>query len=120
MVLLQIGGANRALRGTEANEASSRSHALLQLSVEVEIHQEGGSTVIRKAKLNLVGDCTALPFPHNHSPPLPFPRLSFVGMYPIPSHPIPSHPIPYHPMYSLKTTRLVGLDQFVLSYGLFV
>ena len=53
MVLLQIGGANRALRGTEANEASSRSHELLQLSIEVEINQ-GGSTVIRKAKLNLV------------------------------------------------------------------
>jgi hypothetical protein len=58
MVLLQIGGANRALRGTEANEASSRSHALLQLSIEVEIHQEGGSTVIRKSKLNLVRPCT--------------------------------------------------------------
>ena len=54
MVLLQIGGANRAVRGTDANEASSRSHALLQLAVEVEIAQDGGSTVIRRAKLNLV------------------------------------------------------------------
>ncbi len=59
MVLLQIGGRNRALRGTEANEASSRSHALLQLNIEVEINQEGGSTVIRRAKLNLVGPRTA-------------------------------------------------------------
>jgi hypothetical protein len=57
LVLLQIGGSNRAIRGTEANEASSRSHALLQLNVEVETRQEGGSTVIRRAKLNLVRWC---------------------------------------------------------------
>ena len=54
LVLLQIGGSNRAVRGTDANEASSRSHALLQLAVEVETTQEGGSTVIRRAKLNFV------------------------------------------------------------------
>ena len=54
-MLLQQGGRNRAVRGTEYNEASSRSHALLQVSVEVETEQEGGSTVLRRAKLNMVG-----------------------------------------------------------------
>ena len=54
LVLLQVGGSNRAIRGTDANLASSRSHAMLSLSVEVENVQEGGSTVIRRAKLNLV------------------------------------------------------------------
>ena len=54
LMLLQQGGHNRAVRGTELNEASSRSHALLQVSVEVESAQEGGSTVLRRAKLNMV------------------------------------------------------------------
>lgn len=54
LMLLQVGGRNRAVRGTEYNEASSRSHALLQLSIEVETTNQGGVTVIRRAKLNLV------------------------------------------------------------------
>lgn len=58
--LLAQGGRNRAVRGTEYNEASSRSHALLQLSVEVETVQEGGSTIIRRAKLNLVRGVSAV------------------------------------------------------------
>jgi hypothetical protein len=34
--LLHSGGARRAVRGTEYNEASSRSHAILQLSIETQ------------------------------------------------------------------------------------
>eukprot|EP00948_MAST-09A_sp_MAST-9A-sp1_P002356 g2356.t1 len=46
--LLARGGRNRAVRATEYNESSSRSHAVLQLSVEM---QDGS---MRRAKLNLV------------------------------------------------------------------
>lgn len=54
LFLLQTGGRNRAVRGTEYNEQSSRSHALLQINVQVEQAQEGAATVLRRAKLNLV------------------------------------------------------------------
>jgi len=52
--LLQVGARNRKVRATEFNEASSRSHAVLQLSVEVETPSARGSTLIRRAKLTLV------------------------------------------------------------------
>ncbi|KAJ0403080.1 hypothetical protein P43SY_009147 [Pythium insidiosum] len=55
MKLLRQGNRNRAIRATEYNERSSRSHALLQLSAEVESRgAEGPTTIIRRAKLNLV------------------------------------------------------------------
>lgn len=52
--LLEVGRRNRKVRATEFNEASSRSHAVLQLAVEVETPNRRGTTVIRRAKLTLV------------------------------------------------------------------
>ncbi|GMF19707.1 unnamed protein product [Phytophthora fragariaefolia] len=53
--LLKTGNRNRTIRSTAYNEKSSRSHALLQLSIEVESRGlESATTIIRRAKLNLV------------------------------------------------------------------
>ncbi|KDO35374.1 hypothetical protein SPRG_00223 [Saprolegnia parasitica CBS 223.65] len=52
--LLQVGGQNRTIRATECNEKSSRSHALLQVNIEVESRGSESTTIIRRAKLNLV------------------------------------------------------------------
>ncbi|RLN64238.1 hypothetical protein BBJ28_00017094 [Nothophytophthora sp. Chile5] len=53
--LLKVGNRNRTIRSTECNEKSSRSHALLQLSIEVESRGlESATTIIRRAKLSLV------------------------------------------------------------------
>ncbi|ETW05509.1 hypothetical protein H310_03266 [Aphanomyces invadans] len=52
--LLHLGSKNRTIRATECNEKSSRSHALLQLSMEVESRGNERTTIIRRAKLNLV------------------------------------------------------------------
>ncbi|KAL3658827.1 hypothetical protein V7S43_016195 [Phytophthora oleae] len=53
--LLKTGNRNRTIRATAYNEKSSRSHALLQLSIEVESRGlESATTIIRRAKLNLV------------------------------------------------------------------
>ncbi|TMW62317.1 hypothetical protein Poli38472_009810 [Pythium oligandrum] len=55
MALLHTGNKHRTIRATEYNERSSRSHALLQLSIEVESRgAEGAATILRRAKLNLV------------------------------------------------------------------
>ena len=54
LLLLYQGGRHRQVRATEYNEQSSRSHAILQLSIEVEIPQSDGRVIMRKAKLNLV------------------------------------------------------------------
>lgn len=55
MALLAQGSRKRAVRATEYNEASSRSHAILQLSVTVETRRAGADRkVIRRAKLSLV------------------------------------------------------------------
>ncbi|CAM9638234.1 unnamed protein product, partial [Choristocarpus tenellus] len=52
---LDIGYANRRVRTTQYNEVSSRSHAVLQLAVEVECGSGDGTHVTyRHAKLNLV------------------------------------------------------------------
>ncbi|GBG31554.1 Kinesin-like protein [Hondaea fermentalgiana] len=54
--VLQRGARSRAIRATSYNQASSRSHAILQLRVETE-EQLGGisdSRVLRSAKLNFV------------------------------------------------------------------
>ena len=53
LTLLQAGTKTRALRSTEMNDVSSRSHAVLQLSVESERVGEDYS-VIKRAKLSLV------------------------------------------------------------------
>jgi len=58
--LLKSGGARRAVRGTEYNEQSSRSHAILQLAIESQREKQDPSDedktrrVIHRAKLNLV------------------------------------------------------------------
>lgn len=55
MALLQRGTKHRHLRATEYNEQSSRSHAILQLRMEVEsCGVTEGTTIIRRAKLNLI------------------------------------------------------------------
>ena len=54
LLLLYQGGRKRQVRATEYNEHSSRSHAILQLSIELELPQVDGRVVMRKAKLNLV------------------------------------------------------------------
>ncbi|RHY96697.1 hypothetical protein DYB37_005710 [Aphanomyces astaci] len=48
--LLHVGSKNRTIRATECNEKSSRSHALLQLSMEVESRGNERTTIIRRAK----------------------------------------------------------------------
>ena len=53
MALLEAGAKERALRATEMNDTSSRSHAILQLSVESESSTEDFS-VLKRAKLSLV------------------------------------------------------------------
>ena len=68
--MLRRGGVNRAIRATSHNEASSRSHAILQMHVEIETTTQAAKeetnsarqtssddaavSVIRRAKLNLV------------------------------------------------------------------
>jgi hypothetical protein len=55
MALLHQGTRNRVVRSTEMNEASSRSHAILRLAINVvSQHPTDHRTVIRRAKLNLV------------------------------------------------------------------
>jgi hypothetical protein len=52
--ILAVGANNRMTRSTDFNATSSRSHALLQLTFEIEAQTETGQTVINKSKLNLV------------------------------------------------------------------
>ena len=59
MSLIRKGNRHRAVRATEMNERSSRSHTILQLTVEQRIPGEGGGGgggggSLRRAKLNLV------------------------------------------------------------------
>ncbi len=51
--LVAAGTCNRAMRSTDFNATSSRSHAVLQLSLEVIKHGRGGETVISRSKLSL-------------------------------------------------------------------
>ena len=45
--LLSIGATNRATRSTSFNESSSRSHAILTLSVEIEVEVQGITNILR-------------------------------------------------------------------------
>jgi kinesin family protein 18/19 len=54
MKLLYLGNKNRSIRATEYNEKSSRSHALLQLSAEVESRGGESATIIRRAKVRIL------------------------------------------------------------------
>jgi len=52
--LLQKGLRNRAIRATDFNAVSSRSHTILQLFVETEVPDEQGLVVLRRSTFSLV------------------------------------------------------------------
>lgn len=54
MSLLRRGLRNRAIRSTEFNQESSRSHTILQLFVQVEEEDEGGLMVLKRSTFSLV------------------------------------------------------------------
>ena len=75
--LIRRGNRHRSTRATEMNEMSSRSHAILQLSVEMEEETAGpgGRTVLRRVSRRRRAVAGAAP-PPTHTPltpPLPFP-----------------------------------------------
>ena len=51
--LVAAGTSNRAMRSTDFNATSSRSHAVLQLSFEIQQHSRSGETVISHSKLSM-------------------------------------------------------------------
>eukprot|EP01038_Epipyxis_sp_PR26KG_P009086 gene9086-12254_t len=53
MRILAVGTNNRMTRSTDYNATSSRSHAILQLTFDIQ-QQEEGQTIIYRSKLNLV------------------------------------------------------------------
>ena len=53
MQLLELGNRHRTTRSTDYNMTSSRSHAILQLTFEIE-RTDSGQTVISHSKLSLV------------------------------------------------------------------
>lgn len=52
--ILAVGIANRTTRSTDYNATSSRSHAILQLTFDIESYGENGQTSIHRSKLSLV------------------------------------------------------------------
>ena len=54
MSLLRRGDARRSQHATAANEASSRSHAVLQIQVETREAAEGATAAVHLGKLSLV------------------------------------------------------------------
>lgn len=54
MTLLRIGNKNRTTEATDANETSSRSHAILQVVIEYRDKNSGVETQINFAKLSLI------------------------------------------------------------------
>ena len=54
LLLLQHGSRNRAVRATQYNEQSSRSHAILQMTFETTLTKANGGRIVRVAKLNCV------------------------------------------------------------------
>lgn len=52
--LLNVGSNNRATRATSFNESSSRSHAILTLTLELTFSDGGGNSAIYKGKLHMV------------------------------------------------------------------
>jgi hypothetical protein len=52
--IVSIATNNRVTKATDFNFTSSRSHAILQLTFEIEIRDESGQTTIMRSKLNLV------------------------------------------------------------------
>ena len=54
MRILATGTYNRATRSTDFNATSSRSHAVLQLTFDIESYGDNGQTCVFKSKLSLV------------------------------------------------------------------
>ncbi|EAR82018.2 kinesin motor catalytic domain protein (macronuclear) [Tetrahymena thermophila SB210] len=54
MALLKVGNRNRTKEATEANEASSRSHAVLQVQVEIKQLEQGPQEEVKYSKLSMV------------------------------------------------------------------
>lgn len=54
VILGQVGNRNRSKEATEANEVSSRSHAVLQVQVEIKEMEQGIDEEVRYAKLSMV------------------------------------------------------------------
>jgi ribosomal protein S15P/S13E len=54
MSLLKNGLQNRATRSTDLNNESSRSHTILQLSLEMEEQDDNGMMIVTRSTLNLV------------------------------------------------------------------
>jgi hypothetical protein len=52
--MLSVGTSNRMTRSTDFNLTSSRSHALLQLTFEIETQVDSGQTLMSRSKLYLV------------------------------------------------------------------
>jgi hypothetical protein len=52
--IIAVGTNNRMTRSTDFNASSSRSHAVLQLTFEIESQLPSGQTIINRSKLNLV------------------------------------------------------------------
>lgn len=52
--IVAVATKNRITKSTDFNFTSSRSHAILQLTFEIESQQESGQTTIIRSKLNLV------------------------------------------------------------------
>jgi kinesin family protein 3/17 len=54
MQLVEVGTKNRTTRSTDYNETSSRSHAILQLTFEIEKFSPSGQRILIRSKLSLV------------------------------------------------------------------
>ena len=54
MTLLRIGNKNRTTEATDANDTSSRSHAILQIIIEYRNRNSGTETQINFAKLSMI------------------------------------------------------------------
>ena len=54
IIIINIGTQNRTTRSTDFNATSSRSHAILQLTFEIESYEHQGQTMIHHSKLSLV------------------------------------------------------------------
>lgn len=52
MQLLEVGMRNRSTKTTDYNDTSSRSHAILQISFELEKQSESGQTMLIRSKLS--------------------------------------------------------------------
>ncbi|QDZ22056.1 kinesin [Chloropicon primus] len=66
MKILRRGNKHRTVRQTEMNQKSSRSHTILQLSVEQKVNR-GGKAVLIRSKLNLVDLAGSERFPQMES-----------------------------------------------------